>query len=264
MINNKHFVHLHNHIDIGSNIRMRDSSLTCEELITIPAKLGQKAVAITDHEAICSHMEAINKLNELKATGKLEKDFKLILGNEIYLNDRAETESDRYNKDKKCMFNHFILWAKDKIVYKQIRELSSIAWQENYFVYKGMKRVPTYYDNIEEVIGKDKGHIIALSACIGSRLGELFKKTIEEGKTEDGIEDLKDMMADHIEWCIEMFGQEDFYIEMQPNQFEEQIEYNKILVKIAKAYNLKMIITTDTHYALENDFNLHESFLRSK
>lgn len=264
MIDNKHFVHLHNHIDIGSNIRMRDSSLTCEELITIPAKLGQKAVAITDHEAICSHMEAINKLNEFKDKGKLEKDFKLILGNEIYLNDRKETESDRYNKDKKCMFNHFILLAKDKIGYKQIRELSGIAWQENYFVYKGMKRVPTYYDNIEEIIGKDKGHIVALSACIGSRLGELFKKTIEENKTESEIEDLKDIMADHIEWCIEMFGQEDFYIEMQPNQFEEQIKYNKLLVNIAKAYDLKMIVTTDTHYGLEKDFKLHESFLRSK
>lgn len=264
MIDDKHFVELHNHTDVGSNVRMRDSSLTCEELITIPASWGNKAVCITDHESICSHMEAINTLNNLKSKGKIDKEFKLILGNEIYLNNRLETEKDLNNKNKKCTFNHFILLAKDSIGYKQIRELSSIAWKDNYFTYKGMKRVPTYYDNIEETIGENKGHIIALSACLGSRLGELFKRTIEEGKTEDEIEDLKDIMAEHIEWCIDMFGQDDFYIEMQPNQFEEQKEYNKMLVNIAKAYDLQMVITTDTHYALEEDFKLHEAFLKSK
>ena len=264
MIEDKYFVHLHNHTDIGSNVRMRDSSLTCEELITIPASWGQKAVAITDHEAICSHVEAINKLNELKKEDKIDKQFKLILGNEIYLNDRNETETDRYDKDKKCIFNHFILLAKDEIGYRQIRELSTIAWRDNYFVYKNMKRVPTYYDNVEGVIGDNKGHLIALSACIGSRVGELFKQTLEEGKTEDEIEDLKDIIADHIEWCIDMFGQDDFYIELQPNQFEEQKLYNEMLVKIANAYDLKLVITTDTHYGLEKDFKLHEAFLKSK
>ena len=103
-----------------------------------------------------------------------------------------------------------------------------------------------------------------MSSCIGSILGELFKQTIEEGKTEEEIEDLKDIMAEHIEWCIDMFGQDDFYIEMQPNQFEEQIEYNKMLVKIANAYDLQLVITTDSHYALEEEFKLHEAFLRSK
>lgn len=264
MIGNEHFVELHNHLDKGSNVRMRDSSLTCKELITIPSSWGNKAVAITDHEAICSHIGAINVLNELKDKGKVDKNFKIILGNEIYLNNRQTTENDRNNKDKKCTFNHFILLAKDEKGYEQIRRLSSIAWKDNYFVYKNMRRVPTYYDNVEEIIGEDKGHIVALSACIGSILGELFKQTLEEDKTEDDIEDLKDSMAEHIEWCIDMFGQDDFYIEMQPNQFEEQIEYNKMLVNIAKAYDLKMVITTDTHYALEEEFKLHEAFLRSK
>ena len=264
MINDKHFVELHNHTDVGSNVRMRDSSLTCEELITITESWGNKAVAITDHESICSHIGAINTLNELKSKNKINNEFKLILGNEIYLNDRLETERDKNDKTKKCIFNHFILLAKDSKGYEQIRKLSTIAWRDNYFVYKGMKRVPTYYDDVENIIGEDKGHIVALSGCIGSRLGELFKQTIEEGKTEEEIEDLKDIMAEHIEWCIDMFGQDDFYIEMQPNQFEEQIEYNKMLVKIANAYNLQLVITTDSHYALEEEFKLHEAFLRSK
>ena len=264
MINDKHFVELHNHTDVGSNVRMRDSSLTCEELITITASWGNKAVAITDHESICSHIGAINTLNELKSKNKIHNEFKLILGNEIYLNDRLETEKDKNDKTKKCIFNHFILLAKDSKGYEQIRKLSTIAWKDNYFVYKGMKRVPTYYDDVENIIGEDKGHIVALTSCIGSILGELFKQTLEEGKTEDEIEDLKDIMAEHIEWCIDMFGQDDFYIEMQPNQFEEQIEYNKMLVRIANAYELQMVITTDSHYALEEEFKLHEAFLRSK
>ena len=131
MINDKHFVELHNHTDVGSNVRMRDSSLTCEELITITESWGNKAVAITHHESICSPTGAINTLNELKSKDKINKEFKLILGNEIYLNDRLETERDKNDKTKKCIFNHFILLAKDSKGYEQIRKLRTIAERDN-------------------------------------------------------------------------------------------------------------------------------------
>ena len=99
MINDKHFVELHNHTDVGSNVRMRDSSLTCEELITITESWGNKAVAITDHESICSHIGAINTLNTIIENDKedelmdfLEEIFDEVT--DVQLNDFLWFDSD--------------------------------------------------------------------------------------------------------------------------------------------------------------------------
>ena len=95
------------------------------------------------------------------------QNFKLILGNEIYLvrnglsKDNFVAGEDRYY--------HFILLAKDDIGHKQIRELSSRAWKRSFFRF--LERVPTYYSDIEEVIGSNPGHVIASTACLGGFVG---------------------------------------------------------------------------------------------
>ena len=178
---NEDMIHLHCHTD-GSNLRMKDSNVKTEQLIKYANSLGNKGVAITDHESLSSHIKAINCVSQLKEKGELPKDFNLILGNEIYLIDFNDLETKMENKDK-IDFYHFILLAKDEIGHNQLRKLSSRAWRDNYFSYKGMNRVPTYYSDIEEVIGEDKGHLIAQTACLGSYLGkssELLRLTEDE------------------------------------------------------------------------------------
>lgn len=258
-ITNEDFVELHNHTDRGSNIRMKDSTVKVEHLIQYANDLGHKAVAITDHESLSAHVLGINTLNELKEKDKINKDFKLILGNEIYL----VSQEDMQQEHKK--FYHFILLAKDKKGHEQLRKLSTRAWRDNFFNYRGMQRVPTYYSDIEEVIGEDKGHLIASSGCLGSLFGtysQLIDEADREGN-EDLVIDYKSIMADHIEWCIDMFGEDNFYLEMQPNRSLEQVNYNKLLVNIAKAYDLNMIITTDVHYLNESKRESHKAFLTS-
>ena len=256
MLTNKDFIHVHLHTDRGSNIRMKDAISKVKDCILYANQLGNKGLAITDHESLTAHVLAINTLNELKNDNLIDKNFKLLLGNEIYLVSQKDME------EEKKIFYHFILIAKDAIGHEQLRKLSTIAWRDNFFTYKGMQRVPTYYSDIERIIGNEPRHLIAQSACLGSFLGK-YSELIDETDDKNLIETYKDKMADFVEWCIDIFGEDDFYLELQPNLSESQINYNKLLVNIAKAYDLKTVITTDVHYITKEDRQTHKAFLTS-
>lgn len=261
----KLFVHLHNHSEY-SNIRLLDSTNKLKDMVLYVNSLGQTAMAITEHEALCSHLKLLNIVEKLKEEGKINKEFKAILGNEIYLVDEEEMNREREELGYTTFF-HFILLAKDNIGHEQLRKLSSTAWKR-LFNYKGMERVPTYYNDFDEIIGEDKGHLIASTACLGGKLAKLVSALIiEEDKEKQ--EELRDKIDDFINWCVNMFGKDDFYIELQPSFMNEEIEenqqraYNKMAITIAKAYGLKWIITTDAHYRSEADREIHKAFLTS-
>lgn len=251
------FLHCHTH---DSNNRIKDSICKTSELIKYANKLGNKGVAITDHECISAHVTAVNAIKELKDNGDLNEDFKLILGNEIYLVDEVEMKNSLESKDK-VKFYHCILLAKDPIGHHQLRLLSSRAWRDNYFSYRGMDRRPTYYSDIEEVIGDDKGHLICSTACLGSYLGTLSNELMQT-EDEDEQYNIKTRMVDFIDWGTDIFG-DDFYLEMQPNKSEEQIYYNQLLSRMSLAYDIPMIITTDIHYYDESFKGVHKAFLTS-
>ena len=117
---------LHNHTDF-SNFRLRDSINTVESLIDYALELEHQVVAITEHDTIASAIRAEKYYNKIK---KDNPDFKLIRGNEIYL-VRNGLNANNYNKDVDRYF-HFILLAKDLEGHRQIREVSSRAWNRSY------------------------------------------------------------------------------------------------------------------------------------
>lgn len=234
------FYSFHNHT-AASNIRFLDSINRPKDMIHKAIKLGFSGIAFTDHEALSAAVEIIKERDNIK---KDYPNFKIIFGNEIYLIDESEIK----NTNK---YYHFILLAKDKIGWDQLRELSSYAW-ENSYVERGQVRVPTTYQKIEEVIGKNPGHIYASSACLGSRLDNLI---LEHNVSEAN---------NFIKWCIKVFGIDNFALELQPSDNEEQIIVNKTLIKLARHYNLPFIVTTDSHYLDKEDFKIHSAFLNSK
>ena len=156
-------VHVHS---MYSNIRLLDSINKPEDLVKRALEIGLRGFAITDHETVASHVK-FNKLH--KEVLKEHPDFKLALGNEIYLTDTRDTGIRYY---------HFILIAKDKIGYKQLKKLSSRAWMSSYYD-RGRERVPTLKSDLVEIISKEPGHLIATSACIG---GELSASVLEMEK----------------------------------------------------------------------------------
>lgn len=155
---------LHNHTDF-SNIRLRDCINKIPDLINYAIELGHEVVAITDHETLSSFIQVEEYAEKIK---EKHPDFKVIRGNEIYLT-RNNLNAQNFNKDKGDDYYHFVLLAKDIEGYHQLCELSTRAWLRSY-VARRMRRVPTYYRDLKEIILPNQGHIIGSSACLGGRL----------------------------------------------------------------------------------------------
>jgi len=240
-------LHAHTHL---SNLRMIDSNIKTEDLIQHAYDVGLNGIAITDHEALSSHIKALETHSEIILGKEYDKsrDFKVMLGNEIYLNNTREPQKKYY---------HFLLIAKDEVGYKQLKKLSTEAWK-NSFHDRGLERTITTYQDIIDIVGEDKGHLIASTACIGSFLGASILEFIETGS-----QSAKSDIDEFISFCLGIFG-EDFYIELQAGKSEEQIEYNKIALNISKAYKIKYTITNDVHYLKESEKELHSAYLKSR
>ena len=242
------FFNDHNHT-VYSNLRLVDCINKPKALIDKAIQLGLSGIAITDHEALCCHIEVNQYAQKIKELGI---DFKVALGNEIYLTDVRGPGAKYY---------HFILIAKDALGHKALRILSSKAWYNSY--YSGMERVPTLKSELAEVMAEYKGHVIATTACIGSEIGQNLLNIRLAEKANLPTEEYWNNIDDYINFCINVFGQ-DFYIECAPGESPEQIYVNQHLCDISKKYGLLMVPGTDSHYLSKDLRFAHKAYLNSK
>lgn len=241
---------LHNHSQY-SNIRLRDCINKENELFDYAGQLGHKVIALTDHESISGWIKAEKAAKKLK---EKYPDLKVVLGNEIYL-VRNGLNASNYNKEVDRYY-HFILLAKDEIGARQIREISTRAWIRSYMA-RGMRRVPTYYNDLVEIIGQDKGHVIGSTACLGGAL----PTQILRAQSNPSLIPKIDIWIQQMD---KLFGHGDFYFEMQPSKNKDQIHVNKILLEYAHFYDIPYIITTDSHYLRKEDRVVHKAYLNAQ
>ena len=242
MINS--YTSIHNHSEF-SNLKLIDSINKVEDVIQYAFDLGLNGVALTDHDCISGHIRAWNYYNK-KFTKEQQEQFKLILGNEIYL-CREGLNAENHIKGEK--FFHLILLALDDKGHEQLRRISSKAWDRSYM--KNIMRTPTYSSDLFDIIDNDKGHIIATTACLGGYCGVKYAE-----KDYDSIDR-------HLQAMSDLFGAENFFIELQPSWNFDQINYNKYMFDTYKnMYNF--VISTDSHYLKLEDKEVHKVFLNSK
>lgn len=213
--------------------------------------MGYEVLGLTDHECLSGHVKAEKIYEEIK---KEYPNFKLIRGNEIYL-CRNGLNASNFNREYDRYY-HFILLAKDEIGHKQIREISTKAWQRSYMT-RGMRRVPTYYQDLFEVVEKNPGHIIASTACLGGCLPTQILKAKTKPELWQKIEN----------WIMQLnnlFGQGNFFFEMQPSNNKDQIFVNQKLLELSESFNIPYIITTDSHYLTKKDRPIHKAYLNSQ
>lgn len=236
-----------------SNIRLLDCINNPIKLIDKARELGLSGIAITDHECLSSHVE-VNKY--AKQLQEIDPNFTVALGNEIYLIDELGNGQKYY---------HFILIAKDAVGHRALRELSSAAWLQSYYD-RGMERVPLLKMQLRKIMQAYKGHVIATTACLGGELGTALLNLIESEKNNNQSEAAKahNQIVDFLEFCINVFGAENFYIECAPACSKEQIMVNKRALSVAIAFNLQMCVGSDAHYLIKEDRFVHKSYLNSK
>ena len=154
------YFNIHNHSSY-SNALLGFPDVLCsvQDVIQRAYDLGLSGVAITEHEGISSHIQALKYYEQMPR----DRPFVLGLGNEIYLMEESE---DLENKETHNThpYYHFILLALDTEGYKQLRELSTRAWQRAWRQGRIFRR-PTYYSDLEEIIKPNQGHIVGSTAC---------------------------------------------------------------------------------------------------
>ena len=241
----------HSHSEY-SNIRLLDSIIKIPALIDRAIEIGLCGLALTDHECLSGAPQANFYAQEII---KKHPNFKVAIGNEIYLTPNREMGQKYY---------HFILIAKNKTGFRALRELSSRAWMNSYWD-RGLERVPTTYEDLEEIVNKYPGTLIATTACIGGEVSSQVLNLIKAEKHEDaaGVAEAHNDIVKFILWCKKLFGN-DFYIECAPGQSSEQIAVNKRLKSVAAAFKCKMVLGSDAHYLKKEDRYIHKAYLNSK
>ena len=241
-MNNGYTGSLHNHTEY-SNLRLRDSINKIPDLMARAEELGHTVIGFTDHESVSSWIK-------IEKEAKKHPNLKVIRGNEIYL-VRNGLNSDNFvsGVDK---YYHFILLAKDLVGAKQIMEISTRAWRRSYMA-RGMRRVPTYYQDLWDIIGANPGHVIGSTACLGGALPTQILRGTDRDKLDKWINQM-----------ISIFGSDDFYLEMQPSRNQDQIKVNRELFKFAYYHGLNYIITTDSHYLKKEDRVIHKAYLNAQ
>ena len=239
---------LHTHTEY-SNTRLRDCIIKIDDAMTYAEELGHEVIAFTDHDFTGSWVK-------IEKARKKHPNLKVILGNEIYL-CRNGLNADNFvaGQDK---YYHFILCAKDAEGAKQIREISTRAWMRSYMA-RGMRRVPTYYQDLVEIIHANPGHVVGATACLGGALGTQLLK-YKETKSEELYGKIQ-QWCDQMEW---IFGADNFFLELQPSESHEQTYVNRMLIDLAKNFHYRYIITTDSHYLKKEDKTIHKAYLNAQ
>ena len=186
-INSLSYFGVHNHTD-RSNIRLLDCINRPKALIDKAIELGLSGIAITDHECLSGHIKANKYAREIQ---KEHPDFKVALGNEIYLTDTRENGQKYY---------HFLLIAKDAIGHKALRELSSTAWYGSY-VDRKMERVPLLKSEMKEIMSKYKGHVVATTACMGGELSTLALEKYNLDSINQSSQHIAQKMLEFTNYC---------------------------------------------------------------
>ncbi|WP_373598893.1 DNA polymerase III subunit alpha [Paraclostridium bifermentans] len=218
----KDFVHLHVHTEYS----LLDGFSRIKNLVSRAKELNMSAVAITDHGCMFG---AIDFFKIAKAEG-----IKPIIGCEVYTAPRSMTDKDpNYDKSQ----GHLVLLAKNMEGYQNLIKLVSKAYVQGFY-YK--PRV-----DIEELKKHSEG-IIALSACLAGDVSQaLMNRNYDKAKSIA----LK---------YKEIFGQENYYIEIQDHNLPEQKEVNAELIKLSKEIDVGLVATNDIHYVRKEDSKIHD------
>lgn len=242
---------IHTHTDT-SNTRLLDSINRVEDLIDKAVKMGLAGVSVTDHECLSNLPAASFYGEQIK---KEHPDFKVALGNEIYLCDTRDMGQKYY---------HFILLAKNATGWRALRELSSRAWL-NSFWDRGMERVVTLKSDLEEIVNKYPNSLIATTACLGGELSTAISSMLNAESVFDMDTRQREYnhIVDFISWCKNLFGA-DFYLECAPAASRDQVVVNKKLRQISDVMHIPMVIGSDAHYLSKEDRYVHKAYLNSK
>ncbi len=219
------FAHLHVHTEYS----LLDGFSNIKKLVRRVKELEMPAVAITDHGTMFGVMDFYKAATN--------EGIKPIIGVEAYM--AARTMQDRDSKLDRTS-SHLLLLAENETGYKNLLKISSAAQLEGFY----------YYPRIDhDFLAKHSEGIIATSGCMSAEIPRL----IVDGKHEEAVKLMN--------WYYDVFGRENFFIELQHHNIKEIADLNKKLLEMGMKYSARYIATNDVHYINQDDARLQDILL---
>ncbi|MGF7185645.1 DNA polymerase-3 subunit alpha [Desulfitispora alkaliphila] len=219
------FVHLHNHTEFS----LLDGSARIKALVEAAVNNNMPAIAITDHGVM------YGVIDFYKAA--VERGIKPIIGCEVYVAPR--TRFDKEPRKDENQF-HLVLLAKNKTGYENLLKLVSAGFTEGFY-YK--PRVD------KEILKKYSEGLIALSGCMAGEISRLI--------LNDNLKEAEELAK----FYNQVYGQENFYLELQDHGIEGQQLINRHLLEMSKRLGIPTVATNDVHYIKRKEQEIHDVLL---
>ena len=232
------FTHLHVHTEFS----MLDGAARLDEMVAKAVADGQPAIGMTDHGNMYGTLEFYKECRK--------QGIKPIIGTEAYMahDHRSERPTRRGRVDDsggdteggKKLYYHLTLLAENEVGYRNMIQLSSLAFLEGYY----------YKPRIDwELIEKYSEGLIGTTGCLGGQVLQSMLNGDDKGALEKAAR-LQDI-----------FGKDNLFVELQDHGIPAQIETNPKLVEIAKKIGAPLLATNDSHYTHREDHEAHDALL---
>ncbi len=219
------FVHLHVHTEYS----LLDGFSNIHKLIERTQEMGMPAVAITDHGTMFGVIEFYYAATQA--------GINPIIGLEAYLAARTIKEHDP-QEDKKS--THLLLLAENETGYKNLLQIASIAQLEGFY----------YYPRIDhDILAQHAKGLICTSGCLSGEIPRL----LQQGNQKQADKQLG--------WYYDLFGPDNFFLELQQHAIPELDAVNKQLFELGKRHNSHYVATNDVHYIDKKDARLQDIML---
>lgn len=220
------FAHLHVHTEFS----LLDGSNKIKEYVSRVKELGMNSAAITDHGVMYG---VIDFYREAKKQG-----INPILGCEVYVAPNSRFDREITGGDDR--YYHLVLLAENEEGYANLTKIVSKGFVEGYY-YK--PRVD------KELLRKYHKGIIALSACLAGEVARFLMKGLYEEAKKTALE------------YKEIFGEGNFFLELQDHGIPEQGLVNQQLFKMSEETGIELVATNDIHYTYAEDAKPHDILL---
>ncbi len=222
------FVHLHVHTQYS----LLDGANQIDALVQETKNFGMPAVAVTDHGNLFGAIEFYQKAT---AAG-----IKPIIGCEAYMAPKSRLDREGQGQFAHNEYFHLILLAANRTGYQNLLKLASKAYLEGFYYKPRMDK---------ELLAEHHEGLVALSGCLSGEVPYLIGK--------DRLDDAVRTAADY----RDIFGKDNYFLEVQENAVPEQQIANKGLREIHTRLGIPLVATNDCHYLKKTDARVHDMLL---
>ncbi len=216
------FTHLHVHTEYS----LLDGACRIKQLVSRAKELGMTSLALTDHGNMYG---AVDFYKECKKQG-----IKPVIGCEAYVAPRTRFDKDKtLDKD----YNHLILLCKNETGYKNLIKLVSLSYTEGYY----------YKPRIDhDILEKYHEGLICLSACLAGEIPQALLQRDYDSAKRTAL------------WYRDVFGDGNYYLEIQDHGLEEQKIVNDGIKRLSRETGIPLAATNDVHYIEKQDSKIQQ------